>query len=133
MKTHIITNIILVIVITLLLAGLTLFSIKIFTVKYYLAVFFYFAIYLMHTFLLARKEINPTRFVAIHNFSTIVKMISALIYLLVYFLLFTESIDNHENIQFVIFFGLLYFLFLICNSVNFFNSPNEKDAKKKSI
>ena len=103
MRSHIITNIILVVVITLLLAGLTLCSVKIFTIKYYLAVLFYFVIYFIHAFLLAQKEINPTRFVAIHNFSTIIKMISALTYLLVYFLFFTESVDNHENIQFVIF------------------------------
>ena len=133
MRRHIITNIILVIVITLLLAGLTLCSVKIFTIKYYLAVLFYFAIYLIHTLLLVQKEINSTRFVAMHNFSTIIKMISALIYLLVYFLFFTESVDNNENIQFVVFFGLLYFLFLICNSINFLNSPNEKDGPKKSI
>jgi len=90
-------------------------------VQYYCSVGFFFSIYILQSFCLITLGTNPTRFVAAYNFTTIFKMIASALFLIFYYLLFSDSETIRQKTQFSIFFTTLYFIYLIMNTRNNFS------------
>ena len=104
--------------------ALLLFSIinkNIVTAQYYYSVAFFFSIYIIQSFCLITLGTSPTRFVALYNFTTIFKMIASALFLISYYLLFSDSETVRQKTQFSIFFTILYFVYLIMNTRNNFS------------
>ena len=79
-------------------------------VTYYLTVLFYMSIYLTQAIIIKK---NPSHFVVLYNFTTLVKMILSILFLVTYYYFTSNSFV--ENILFSTFFVFSYFFYLFFN------------------
>ena len=93
---------------------------------FYIAPVFYFILYTIQNLLLNTRQLTPSTFVFVYNFSTFIKLILSALFMIIYYLLFAVQLANQEKIQFSLFFIGLYFLYLILNTVVIFFYSNEK-------
>ena len=101
--------------------------------NYYFTVLFFLIIYSTQIFILFRFPKTPDRFVLLYNYTTLFKMLFSMMFLISYFLFFSNSIFGKSGIYFLLFFILLYFVYLIINVINFFKNSNEERVTKKCI
>ena len=96
---------------------------------YFLAVLFFLFTYTTQSIILFKLGTTPQKFLMIYNFTTVLKMLLSLAFLVICYFLFKDAASNSDKIYFSLFFIFLYFLFLIINTKNFFQNNNE-GAKK---
>ena len=120
MKKHLITNttISVVVFILLLLIGAAFW--------YHIAVLFFLTTSLTKTLILTQFEDDPKRFVVMYGVLGIVKMLFSAAVLVGFYLFFSNTIAMAEKIKFSVFYLILYFIFLIFNTKNFFKNSNDK-------
>ena len=93
---------------------------------FYITPVFYFILYTIQNLLLNTRQLKPSMFVFVYNFSTFIKLMFSALFMIIYYLLFAAQLANQEKIQFSLFFIGLYFLYLILNTVAVFFYSNEK-------
>ena len=93
---------------------------------YYLSVVFYFTLYTAQATILSIAQGQPSKFVTLYNMTSILKMVFAATFLVLYFLLSKESQETKEQIYFSLFFITLYFLFLVLNTRQLFKRSHEE-------
>ena len=120
-KKQLRSNLTLSLIVIVLLLLFSVISKHIVPAHYYYSVGFFFLIYIIQSFCLIKIGTNPTRFVAAYNFTTIFKMIASALFLIFYYLLFSDGETIYQNIQFTLFFTILYFVYLIMNIRNNFS------------
>ena len=99
------------------------------TFNYYLTVLFFLIIYSTQIFILFRFPKNPDKFVLLYNYTTLFKMLFSMMFLLSYFLFFSDSGFEKTGIYYIIFFIFIYFIYLIVNVISFFKNTNEETCK----
>jgi len=93
---------------------------------FYIVPIFYFILYNLQNLLLNTRQLSPSMFVFIYNFSTFIKLIFSALFIISYYLIFAPHLGSQENTQFSVFFISLYFLYLIINTIAIFFYRNEK-------
>lgn len=93
---------------------------------YYLSVVFYFTLYTAQAAILLIAQGQPSKFVTLYNMTSILKMILAATFLVLYFLLSKEGQETMEQIYFCLFFIMLYFCFLVLNTRQLFKRSHEE-------
>ena len=99
------------------------------TFNYYLTILFFLIIYSAQIFILFRFPKTPDNFVLLYNYTTLFKMLFSIIFLLSYFLFFSNSVFEKSGIYYILFFMGIYFIYLIVNVINFFKNKNEETGK----
>ena len=99
------------------------------TLNYYLTVLFFLIIYSTQIFILFRFPTPPDNFVLLYNYTTLFKMLFSIVFLLSYFLFFSNSVFEKSGIYYILFFIGIYFIYLIFNVINFFKNTNEETSK----
>ena len=120
-KKQLRSNLTLSLSVVFLLLLFSIISKHIVPAHYYCSVGFFFLIYIIQSFFLMKIGTSPTRFVAAYNFTTIFKMIASALFLIFYYLLFSDLETIYQKIQFTLFFTTLYFVYLIINIRNNFS------------
>ena len=132
MKKHLINN--------LFISGLLLFALLLvawflkysFWLYYFLAIPFLFFIYILQSTLLFKLGTTPQKFLMTYNFTTILKMMTSIVFLIGCYVSFQECAFLSDKIYFSLFFILSYLVFLIINTKSFF-AKNDESTQKKSI
>ena len=96
---------------------------------YFLVVLFFLFTHTIQSIFLFKLGTTPQKFLMIYNFTTVLKMLLSLTFLVICYFLFKDSASNSDKIYFSLFFMFLYFLFLIINTKSFFQNNNEGDKK----
>ena len=99
------------------------------TLNYYLTVLFFLIIYSTQIFILFRFPKTPDKFVLLYNYTTLFKMLFSIVFLLSYFLFFSNSVFEKSEIYYMLFFMATYFIYLIVNVINLFKNTNEETSK----
>jgi len=129
MKKHLTNNLLTSGVILMGLLFVSLFLNYSLLFYYFLVVLFFLFTYTMQSIFLFKLGTTPQKFLMIYNFTTVLKMLLSLAFLVVCYFFFKDSSSNSDKIYFSLFFIFSYFLFLIINTKSFFKNNNE-GAKK---
>ena len=129
MKKHLTNNLLTSGVILMGLLFVSLFLNYNLLFYYFLVVLFFLFTYTIQSIFLFKLGTTPQKFLMIYNFTTVLKMLLSLAFLVICYFLFRDSASNSDKIYFSLFYIFLYFLFLIINTKSFFQNNNE-EAKK---
>ena len=83
---------------------------------HYIAVAFFAILYFLQIVFLSRYKSSPQFFVLAFNLSAILKMGLSIIFLIMYYLFFSNNSTNQDKIFFSIFFSISYVTFLMVNT-----------------
>lgn len=86
----------------------------------YLTVLFFFVFYTVKHLVLSNYDRRPQVFVSVFGLFSFTKLALSVFLITVYYLSNRSSLNNSEMISFVIFFGSIYFIFLVFNIVTGF-------------
>ena len=86
----------------------------------YLTVLFFFVFYTVKHLVLSNSDRRPQVFVSVFGLFSFTKLALSVFLITVYYLSNRSSLNNSEMISFVIFFGSIYFIFLVFNIVTGF-------------
>ena len=89
-------------------------TIKIHLIHYF-AVAFFATLSFLQIILLSRYKNSPQFFVLVFNLSAILKMGLSIVFLIIYYLVFSNNTSNQDKIFFSIFFSISYIAFLTLN------------------
>ena len=92
---------------------------------HYIATGLFLVTYTIQQLLIFNIGTTPSSFVIIYNVTTMLKMFMSLLFLAGYYLFLSEDISQNQKNQFIVFFILTYFCYLIVNTKNFFSVQNE--------
>tara|TARA_B100000963_G_scaffold355349_1_gene373399 strand:+ start:1292 stop:1678 length:387 start_codon:yes stop_codon:yes gene_type:complete len=121
LKKHpIISNFLLscLIVVCVLLSS-KLFKTELSNEKYFSVVFF-FIFYAVKQLVLSNYERRPQVFVSVFGLFSFIKLALSAFLIIAYYLSNRSNLNNSEMISFVIFFGSIYFIFLVFNIITGF-------------
>ena len=82
---------------------------------HYVSVIFFAVLHLLQSVFLNRYKSSPQFFILAFNLTTMLKMGISLIFLIIYYLSFSNNTLNQDKIFFSIFFLISYVAFLISN------------------
>lgn len=88
---------------------------------HYVSVVFFAILHVLQIVFLSRHRSSPQFFILAFNLTTMLKMGISLIFLIIYYLFFSNNTLNQDKIFFSIFFLISYASFLILNT-----RPNSK-------
>ena len=94
----------------------------------YLSVIFFFTFYSVKQLVLSIYDKRPQVFVSVFGLFSFTKLALSAFLIIAYYLSNRSNLNNSEMISFVIFFGSIYFIFLVFNIIIGFT----KKWKKKS-
>ena len=115
MKQQLFNNILLSCCLVCALCGYDKFgAIKIYLI-HYVAVAFFATLSFLQIILLSRYKNSPQIFVLAFNLSAILKMGLSIVFLIIYYLVFSNNTTNQDKIFFSIFFSISYIAFLTLN------------------
>ena len=83
---------------------------------HYVSVVFFAILHVLQIVFLSRYRNSPQFFILAFNLTTILKMGISLIFLIIYYLFFSNNTLNQDKIFFSIFFLISYVSFLILNT-----------------
>lgn len=132
MKKHLINNLFISGLLLSVLVPVACFLKYNFWVFYFMVIPFLFFAYILQSVLLFKLGTTPQKFLMIYNFTTILKMMISIVFLIACYVSLQESASLSDKIYFSLFFILSYFLFLIINTKSFF-TKNDEPRQKKSI
>ena len=92
---------------------------------HYIATGFFFVTYAIQQLLIFNIGTTPSSFIIVYNVTTMLKMFMSLLFLAGYYLFLSEDISHNQKNQFIVFFILTYFCYLIVNTKIFFSGENE--------
>ena len=92
--------------------------------RYYVAILFYFILYAFQIFILSRTNKNEKAFVMIYSALSFFKILFSILFIVVYLSLFSHSHSHESQIVFLGAFLILYFSYLILNTIAFFSNTN---------
>ena len=92
---------------------------------HYIATAFFFVTYAIQQLLIFNIGTTPSSFIIVYNVTTMLKMFMSLLFLAGYYLFLSEDISHNQKNQFIVFFILTYFCYLIVNTKIFFSGENE--------
>ena len=90
---------------------------------HFLAILFFFIIYVFQSLIVKRSVGTPNRFVTIYTFMSAVKMFLSFIFIAIY-LAVSKFNEEQNQINFLVYFLIVYFLFLIVNVTATFNKKS---------
>ena len=97
------------------------------SLPYQIVAVYFFVLYILKSAFLLKAGLGHKSFSVKYNFVILIKMISSLLVLSIYFIFFAETASNKEIIRFCSLFVGLYFLYLIVNTKLFFQHTSEAD------
>ena len=133
MKKNLISNTVLSAFILSFLFVLSGLSETVFSTYHYFSVIFFFVLYVSQSLLLFKKGVTPKRFISLYSVTTVLKLLTSLLFLAIYYFSTNHSTGPREKIYFSLFFATLYFMYLIINTKSQFNQSDEKKSKQESI
>ena len=98
-----------------------LFGTKLFktepSIEKYFSVVFFFIFYSVKQLVLSNYDRRPQVFVSVFGLFSFTKLALSSLLIIAYYLLNRSNLNNSEMISFVIFFGSIYFIFLVLNII----------------
>tara|TARA_B110000444_G_scaffold256842_1_gene294041 strand:+ start:1161 stop:1544 length:384 start_codon:yes stop_codon:yes gene_type:complete len=93
--------------------------------RYYVAIIFHFTLYAFQIFILSRTNKKEKAFVMIYSALSFFKILLSILFIVIYLSLFSHSHSHESQIIFLGAFLVLYFSYLILNTIAFFSNTNK--------
>ena len=126
MKRSLIINCIVSIIICFLLKLFTVTTSLSIHLGHYMVIFFYLSLYLFQSFFLLKQVYKTESFVLWYNLTTILKMVSSSLFIFIYIFFFTDHQVFSVRFNFVLYYIIVYFIYLIINTIMFSSEINQQ-------